>query len=110
MFFEKSQTMGSKGRCIDESCPIIFVKCLGVTEMCFKSFSILNSSLTIFSCGIVKVKLFVSIIEPSYFPLVSGIKFLLSSFIVNPAEMILHFTKWVADLASSKVLKAPIPS
>ena len=90
--------MGIKARCIDESFPSIFAKYLGVTECWFKTFSILDFNLTIFSCGIVRVKFMVSIITPSHIPFVLVIKFLLSSFITNPAKMGSLLTKWAADL------------
>ena len=49
-------------------------------------------------------------ITPGYFPFVLGKKSLLPSFITNLAEMGLLLTKWVADLESSMVRKAAIPS
>ena len=106
MFIQKSQTMGTNAGCIDESCPVIFAKFLGLTDFWFKTFSVLDFNLTIFFCGVIRVKFMVSIITPSHIPFVLGIKSILSLIITNLAELRSLLTKWTPDSASSNVRKA----
>ena len=93
--------MRPRARCIDEGCPALFTKCLGMTDVWFKTFSILDFNFKLCSCGIVNIKLIVSIITPNHFSFVLGIK-LLSSLMRS------LLIKWATDLVSSKVRKAAI--
>ena len=100
--------MGPKARCKDESFPVIFANCLGVTDIWFKTFSILDFNLQIHTYGTVKIKFVVSVITPSHFSFAFGIKLLSTSIITNPAKVRSLLSKWAADLASSKARKAAI--
>ena len=66
--------MGPKARCKDESFPVIFANCLGVTDIWFKTFSILDFNLKINTYRTVKIKFVGSVITPSHFSFVLGNK------------------------------------
>ena len=88
MLLIKRRTRGPIAKCIDESFPVIFARCLGVKAFCMKIFFTSAKSLVLFSEGTVNVISIVPMIVPNHFPFVLGLKSLFSALTTNPAEII----------------------